>query len=555
MTAVSAPVPLPLSMIQQHMLLSERLGRSQASHLLCLALRLDGVLHVEPLRRALTRIIERHEILRTGVCLADGMPAAEVRSAEDFQLALERHAAADLSSSGGLNAILGAEAKKSMDLLGGLPVRARLLQAPGTSVLIVTVHHLAFDEWSRRVFYEELSVLYNAFRHGLGDPLPPPAVTYFDIVALCERQLAAEGEQLLAYWQDRLVGLVPFELPSDHSRPARRAGLGAAVRCVIPQADVARLAVTARASGASLATVLFAACQALLCRSTGRDDVTVGTTWAGREEASAASVIGPLVNLVVLRTDASGDPAFADLVTRFSEVAVDAYDHSAAPFEQLVERLAGRRDPSRTPLFQILVEYVDGTQALPRFDGLVVSQLSVPCTTSKYDLGFWFEHTRDGSLTFEVVWDTSLYRSETTRAVADQLQQLLTYVAAYPRTRLSDIPMPTVSASPLSAGHPGAGDATQGLRTAPRVPPGAGGAPRTPVEEELAAIWADVLDRSAPGVDDDFFVLGGHSLLIMRVANRIRDRFDIDVPLSVLFEHTTIADLAIQMEHLAHAAG
>lgn len=554
MTADSQ-VPPPLSMIQQHMLLSEQLGRSQASHLVCQALRLDGVLQVEPLLRALTRIVQRHEILRTGVRIVDGTYTAEVRPVTGFEVALERHTAAELADPDGMDAILAAEVGSPMDLLGGLPVRARLLQGPGTNVLIVTVHHLAFDDWSCRVFYAELSVLYNAFRAGMVDPLPPPAVTYHDIVALRERRLADEGAQLLAYWQDRLAGLVPFELPTDYSRPARRSGLGAAVRRTVPQGDVGRLEATGRAAGASLATVLFATCQILLRRRTGRDDVTVGTTWAGREEADAASVIGPLVNLVVLRGDTSGDPTFADLVARFGEVTLDAYDHSAAPFEHLVERLAGRRDLAHTPFFQILVEYVGGIRRLPGFEGLAVSEFSVPSTTSKYDLGFWFEDAENGSLAFEVVWDSSLYRIETAHELADQLQWLLTFLAARPLTRISGVPMRSVGASQVPGRHPGAGDGEGDPEPAAQVPHGVGDAQRTPVEEGLAAIWADVLDRSTPGVDDDFFVLGGHSLLIMRVANRIRDSFDLDIPLSVLFEYTTIGDLAAQIEQLAHADG
>jgi hypothetical protein len=545
MTGVSSSVPPPLSAIQQHMLLSERLGRSQASHLVCMALRLDGVPHVESLRRALTRIVERHEILRTGVRLVAGTPTAELKPASDFEMALEQLAAGELTATDGLDAILLAEAGDPVDLLGGLPMRARLLLGPGTSLLIVTIHHMAFDEWSRRVFYEELSALYNSFRQGLGDPLPPPAVTYRDIVALAERRPPDEGARLLEYWRHRLAGLVPFEVPGDHPRPARRSGLGAAVRRTVPREEVDRLAATASTAGASLATVLFAACQVLLHRRTGRDDITIGTTWAGREEAGAASVIGPLVNLVVLRGDTSGDPAFADLVARFGEVALDAYDHSAAPFEQLVERLAGRRDPARTPLFQILAEYVGDTGHRPQLDGLVVSELPMPCMTSKYDLGFWFTRAEAGGLIIEVVWDTALYRTETAHELAGQLQRLLIFLAAHPSTRLSDIPMPPADAraAPASA------------RPVPQVPHGSGTAPCTPLEKELAAIWADVLDRPAPGVDDDFFLLGGHSLLIIRVANRIRDRLDIDVPLSALFEHTTLGDLAAQIGHLAQTAG
>lgn len=77
-------------------------------------------------------------------------------------------------------------------------------------------------------------------------------------------------------------------------------------------------------------------------------------------------------------------------------------------------------------------------------------------------------------------------------------------------------------------------------------------APRTPVEEILAGIWTDVLNVTEIGVNDDFFGLGGHSLLLARIAARIREAFNIDLSLRVLFEASTIAELAKRVETATH---
>ena len=69
-------------------------------------------------------------------------------------------------------------------------------------------------------------------------------------------------------------------------------------------------------------------------------------------------------------------------------------------------------------------------------------------------------------------------------------------------------------------------------------------APRTPIEQELAEIWAGVLGRARVGVYDNFFALGGHSLLATQVISRVRDAFQIDLPLAALFEAPTIEALA-----------
>jgi amino acid adenylation domain-containing protein len=69
-------------------------------------------------------------------------------------------------------------------------------------------------------------------------------------------------------------------------------------------------------------------------------------------------------------------------------------------------------------------------------------------------------------------------------------------------------------------------------------------APRTPVEEVLAEIWAEVLGLDQVGVHDDFFALGGHSLLGTQVVSRVGAAFELEVPIRVLFEAPTVAAMA-----------
>jgi amino acid adenylation domain-containing protein len=75
--------------------------------------------------------------------------------------------------------------------------------------------------------------------------------------------------------------------------------------------------------------------------------------------------------------------------------------------------------------------------------------------------------------------------------------------------------------------------------------------PRTPVEEILVRIWAEVLKLDKVGIHDNFFTLGGHSLLAIGVVSRLRNHFRVDIPVRILFEAPTVARLAVQLEHPA----
>jgi acyl carrier protein len=72
--------------------------------------------------------------------------------------------------------------------------------------------------------------------------------------------------------------------------------------------------------------------------------------------------------------------------------------------------------------------------------------------------------------------------------------------------------------------------------------------PRNEVEETLTGLWADALKLPAVGIHDNFFELGGHSLLAMRLMSRVRERFQMEIELRVLFETPTVAGMAAHIE-------
>jgi amino acid adenylation domain-containing protein len=122
---------------------------------------------------------------------------------------------------------------------------------------------------------------------------------------------------------------------------------------------------------------------------------------------------------------------------------------------------------------------------------------------------------------------------------------------AHLRRRLPEFMVPVffvrLPALPLTPG--GKVDRAALARVAPAVQVRAGAAPRSVTERRLAALWAEILGRAEPGVDESFFDLGGHSLLLTRLQQRIGEELGREVPLLTLIEHPTIAGFAAWLDN------
>ena len=182
------------------------------------------------------------------------------------------------------------EARAPFSLAKGPLFRATLLKvAPGSHVLLVTMHHVISDGWSLGVLVHDLAALYDAFAHGKEVTLSPLPVQYGDYAAWQRTYLeSASLEESLALWRASLDGTRPLELPADRPRPSLMSHEGSAVPFELSKTTLQGLEKVARAEGATLFMVLMAAYQVLMSRLSGETDVTVGTPVANRSQKSSS---------------------------------------------------------------------------------------------------------------------------------------------------------------------------------------------------------------------------------------------------------------------------
>ncbi len=170
----------------------------------------------------------------------------------------------------------------------------------------------------------------------LGDPEAP--------TELAKRQLA--------YWRDRLAGLPEeIDLPTDRMRPAVATGRDLSYGLPSPP-GFARGSLSSPGKTRRALMVLQAAVAVLLSRLGAGADIPLGTAVAGRPDESLDELVGYLVNVVVLRTDLSGEPTFRELLRRVRRRIWHAYTHQDLPFEWLVKELNPPRPGTGTHCFR-----------------------------------------------------------------------------------------------------------------------------------------------------------------------------------------------------------
>ena len=295
-------------------------------------------------------MVQRHEVLRTTIGDVDGEPFQVV--AQDWSLGL---AVRDLTTrpeplgENEASNLLSEEALRPFDLGRDLMLRATLVRlAEREHVLLLVMHHIASDGWSLSVLMRELSHYYQRYLIGKDGSLEELPIQYADYAVWQKQWLREEAlEKQLSYWKQNLAG-VPrvLELPTDRPRPAIQTFQGASQRMQLPPRLVQDLKALCSREKATLFMTFLAAFQLLLSRYAGREDIVVGSPIAGRNRQEIEDLIGFFVNMLVLRTDLSGDPTFRELLGRVREVALGAYAHQDVPFERLVDELQAERDLS-----------------------------------------------------------------------------------------------------------------------------------------------------------------------------------------------------------------
>ena len=435
--------PAPLSFAQQRLWFLAQLDGLDATYNMPSAIELLGPLNIEILKNVFDEICRRHEALRTNFVAIDGQAFQIIRDSRHTELAVINLENLALSKQQEEYERLSlATCHAPFDLAQDHLLRLRLVRfSEERYILLMVVHHIVSDGWSNgNVLLKEICTLYEAFVQGLASPLLPLSIQYADY-SQWQRQLLGgpRSDVLIKYWKNKLKGIPSLvELPTDYPRPLRQTYAGKTTYFTIDSKRLQSLKLLGKPVGASLFVVLQAVFCSLIARYSRQGTVVLGSPIANRTSKELEQLIGFFLNTLVLRTDVDPRSSFTQLLQHVRDNFLEAYAHQDLPFERLVEVVDPERNPSFSPLFQVMLILQNQNEEREglRMGEVRLNAVPIAAETSMFDITLKFEEQSE-QLFAELEYNTDLFKAGTIQRLVEHFKNILDAIIRDPQQKIS----------------------------------------------------------------------------------------------------------------------
>ncbi|MBP7566907.1 MAG: amino acid adenylation domain-containing protein [Burkholderiaceae bacterium] len=428
--------PLPLSPFQERLWILQQLEPDSTTYLMATTWLAPLGVSGEALVAAIERVHARQLGLRMVFVEEQGKPWGRRVDVPQVRVHDLRHLT-PTEQKWQIDADVERVVHTPIDLTRETPARFEVYATAGdTWVVMVAAHHIAVDAWSLHVLRREITAELAAPGRGQGET---PVLQYADYAAW--QRSAVDTSAGLDWWERTLQGspqlsAFPADLPLSDA-PAR----GASVDFELDAELVSGLHQLVRRENATVYMAMLAATVALLRAHTGQGDLLLGSPMGVRERAEFENLVGPFVNLQVVRLQVGDDPGFGELLRRARNALFDAHEHRQVSFESVLERLKPARSFQHSPLFQVAV-----VQHNVNADGQDdQSGLAITGGGALHELT-WFAREQGGRLVCSLEYRSDLYSSAMMERLASQLQALLRGAVATPDAPVSRLPLLTPAA-------------------------------------------------------------------------------------------------------------
>lgn len=522
----------PLTVMQERMRFIEEFHPGRVVFNTPSAHRLKGPFDLGAFTSAFRELIGRQPALRTYIERGSNGTHQRVADLLKFDLPVEDLSALDEASR-------ESELMRHMQAIIDVPIniyvpplfRVALFRlAPEEHVFLFMPHHIIWDGWSFDLLYEELASLYPAALAGESPGIAVPQVSYVDYAVWQNEWLKSkECADQSAFWAER-YGKPRLHVPLPTDWPRRRGAVnnGGVEWISIDRETTEGLRSLAAHCGVTVNMIVLAIYGAMLAEATSSETATIGVPMRARPLAEVERVMGFFTNLVPVEIRLDGNMPVADWLIAAKRNLSDAIAYQDVPFVHWASIPEVARQTAATGIYQSAFSFQDARERQRHWGPLAHSSILVMQKGADEELGLWLmdvPHGLEGGFNY----NTDLFKAETIQMLRDRLTGLLQRIVSEPNCSLAKLlnaPGSDRDAFAVWLGEHGA-------KPVAFVPTGEQQhADRRSSElERLAEIWAALLgiDSADIHADDNFFDLGGNSMLVMRAVAESREKLGVEV--------------------------
>ncbi|MBL6449331.1 amino acid adenylation domain-containing protein [Fulvivirga sp. 29W222] len=415
--------PVPLSFAQERLWFIDRLQGSLDYHMPWV-FHVKGQLDTDVLQKAFVSIIERHDVLRTVIKEEEGIGYQHFKDAADWSInKVDEFELHGQDKDAYINSLI----KTPFDLSKDYMLKVTLIRSSEQNhMLLLLLHHIAFDGWSISIMVNELVEIYNSLKKGQKPKLKPLQCTYAHY-ALWQRSYLS-GDNLKAkigYWKSKLEDVSTLHLPTDFERSRHHGAIGAVASKKLPLQILKGLNKLSKQHDATLFMSLLAVFKVLLYKYTNQTDICIGTPIAGRLQQEFEGLIGFFVNTLPLRTQIAEEHSFSEFLQQVRRTTLEAYENQEVPFEKIVDALEVERDVNQNAIFQVMFSLQNTPQAEAiTLEGLTLERAGTDRSRAKFDLNLVVNEGDDG-IQLGMVYRKDLFREDTINQLLNHYEKLL----------------------------------------------------------------------------------------------------------------------------------
>ncbi|MFC0562218.1 non-ribosomal peptide synthetase [Halalkalibacter alkalisediminis] len=430
-----------LSHNQDRMYLFDSLGDNQMLYNMPFKFRLNGILEIEVLQKALDSLVERHESLRTNFLEENHQIRQVVNKFSRNTITYEDLRDDELEVAFvKLDNHLNKEARRSFHLDSGPLFTLKIFQIEDEFYyLVCNFHHIIFDGVSFMTFFQELTETYerNSTANATDTTLPLE-MQYLDY-ALWHKEWVQENDaNQKEFWERYFMeGETNLELPYDFSRPKSPSFSGSRIELEINNDLRVLIDRVLKQSGTTLYAFMLTAYQVFLAQYTGKQQIVVGSTVANRVQEEFAKVIGCFVNTLPFQLEVDSTESFQTILTRNRQQILEVLEYQAYPFDRIVDIINPDRDLSYSPLFQTAIAMEESFDGQFRNSFFTLEKENFDIPFSNYDLTIKVKGSQKLILEFE--YSDELFLPETIKRLMKSFEKWLYQICQHFETPIRQL--------------------------------------------------------------------------------------------------------------------